>query len=189
VHHPTDIMALAHEIHAKHFKKSFENVGGGLKFNWDKIGRNYAKAAEVVGGVTVAAGTATSLIGLPEVGVPLLAAGGFALATGKVASDAVGGSLTMRDHRANSHHMGGGILADAGDGVKTVGKLVDQYGMQATHITGDALRATAPIWGDAAAGVRGAGDFLKKTDQKYFKAAGVMSEGLSKGLHGLDSLF
>ena len=125
-----------------------------------------------------------SLVGLPEVGVPLLAAGGFAVGTGKVIGDQVGGSLTH-----HKQHLGAGFLADVGDGIKKMGRQADKYGLQAVHGIGDAFIAAAPMFGDGEEGIRNTGEWMHNAEQKHFKALNTAAEGMFKGLHGLDKLF
>jgi hypothetical protein len=78
--------AVSDAVHSAH-------MGGGINFGgslWDDVGTGVARgmsyggsASKIVGGATAGVGAVMSMAGMPEFGVPLMAAGGTAYAMGQ----------------------------------------------------------------------------------------------------------
>lgn len=184
-HEPVDLMSMAHEINASHFREylpvdPYHHAGQGKYMGgslWSSIAGTAETAFEGVGATVGGIGLAISPI-MPEIGLPLAAAGGVTTAVGAGfgALKKLGGGLDRGDLFA----LGGGLAGDIGSGMKDVGSFIKGSGYDIASGVSDAAGFV---------GLQAASNAIKGVGKVPFEVSGGLLQAAGTGLSALDKLF
>ena len=187
-HDPVDLMSMAHEFNASHFRTylpvdPFHHAGQGKYMGgslWSSVAGTAETAFEGVGATTAGIGAAITPI-MPEIGIPLAAAGGVTAAVGAGfgALKKLGGGLDRGDLWALPHH-GGGLAGDIGSGMKDVGSFIKGEGYNIAKGVSDAAGFV---------GLHAASSAIRGVGKVPFQVSGGLLQAAGTGLSALDKLF